>query len=338
MPPAPAYRVEDRSVLLPHYKRLLVDPVLAHVPARLSPNAITHVGHLLCLSALLVLWPVPRGWALAASALLLHAYLWCDNADGAHARRTGQASTAGEYLDHGLDLANCVYIGVVSAAAIDRHAQTSGLAIAMIIPCAAAFTVWEQAVTGVFRLGMLNQIESMIFLTGVMVFDAAFGVDVLANVRILGFSMQSWIWLGVFSTVAFGMARGVLRIASAKKSLAPGAALLALVGAVCAAHGLGHLPTPLAYVCAATGIVAFGMRLLRARIAGEGPGHLATLAPAAAAAVLGGATAALPSGMSAVALAVTVGGAGLLAADTLAVARRATAPGPLASERPAPTP
>ena len=55
MPPAPAYRVEDRSVLLPHYKRLLVDPVLAHVPARLSPNAITHVGHLLCLSALLVL-------------------------------------------------------------------------------------------------------------------------------------------------------------------------------------------------------------------------------------------------------------------------------------------
>ena len=45
-----------------------------------------------------------RGWPYIAAALFLTAYVFCDNADGGHARRTGQTSPYGEFLDHGLDL------------------------------------------------------------------------------------------------------------------------------------------------------------------------------------------------------------------------------------------
>src|SRR5260221_5390951 len=98
------YEVEDRSILLPLYRSLFVTPLLPVLPPRLSPNAITHAGHLCNLAGtlvLLALWP-ERGWPYLAAALGLHLYNWCDNADGAHARRTGQTSATGEFLDHGL--------------------------------------------------------------------------------------------------------------------------------------------------------------------------------------------------------------------------------------------
>lgn len=326
---APSYKVDDRSILLPHYKRLLVEPVLPHLPRRLSPNAITHAGHFLCIAAMLVLYPAPRDWALVASALLLHAYLWCDNADGAHARRTGQASTAGEYLDHGLDLANCAYIGVVSACAIDQHGHTTGLAIATIIPCAAAVTVWEQAVTGVFRLGLLNQIESLIFLTLVMAIDAGFGVDLLARAKVLGFDLQSWIGLFVFSTVAFGIVRSLVRVGAAKKSLVPALGLLAMLGTAWGAHAAGVLPTIAAHALCAVGIVSFGARLLRTRILGQDPGIIATWGcPTAALALLIASRLLSPSYSGVVALILTGAWTALIVVDGATIARRATSPRP----------
>src|SRR4051794_25412101 len=114
------YRVEDRSILLPYYQRFLVKPLLPFLPASLNPNTITHAGHLLNLAAsvlLIAMWP-KRGWPLIVAAVLLHLYVWCDNADGMHARRTNQCSPLGEFLDHGLDQLNTVYIGFLSAFAV----------------------------------------------------------------------------------------------------------------------------------------------------------------------------------------------------------------------------
>ena len=53
--PALTYSVQDRSILLPYYKRFLVEPLLPIIPARISPNAITHGGHIVNLIALVVL-------------------------------------------------------------------------------------------------------------------------------------------------------------------------------------------------------------------------------------------------------------------------------------------
>src|SRR5438094_8262042 len=92
------YRVEDRSVLLPLYRRLLVTPTLRFIPSRVHPNSITHAGHLLCLlgAATVVCMGTSSGWPFVVAAIGVQLYNWCDNADGAHARRTGQCSAMGE--------------------------------------------------------------------------------------------------------------------------------------------------------------------------------------------------------------------------------------------------
>ncbi len=77
-----------------------------------------------------------RGPFLAA-IVCLQLYTWCDNADGAHARRTGQASSLGELLDHGLDMLNTTYIAY--AAAIGINAPPGWwVAIALVVPAACA--------------------------------------------------------------------------------------------------------------------------------------------------------------------------------------------------------
>src|SRR4051794_35498998 len=159
---SPEYKVVDRSILLPFYRRFLVDPVLPLLPARLNPNTITHVGHFINLGGtvlLLALWP-KRGWPFAAAMVLLQVYMWCDNADGAHARRTNQCSALGEFLDHGLDALNTVYIAYLTAMALGLPPM-GWVTIALVIPGAGAVTYWEQTQTGVFRLGLLNQVESV---------------------------------------------------------------------------------------------------------------------------------------------------------------------------------
>ena len=96
MSAAPVYRADDRSLLLPFYKRWFVEPTLPFIPARVHPNTITHTGHLLCLAAagLLVATNPRHGWVFFAAMVLLQAYNWCDNADGAcrGARSTGRCT------------------------------------------------------------------------------------------------------------------------------------------------------------------------------------------------------------------------------------------------------
>src|SRR5262245_27441633 len=161
------YKVEDRSILLPYYKRVMVNPLLPFIPAKLTPNAITHIGHLLALSAaVLILFLRPKsGWPFFAAAILINIYCWCDNADGAHARRTKQCSPLGEFLDHGLDQLTSCYLAVLTALALGVESPLGWTAVALLIPGAGAVTYWEQSNTGVLRVGLLNQVESIVVLT-----------------------------------------------------------------------------------------------------------------------------------------------------------------------------
>ena len=58
-----SYQAEDRSLLLPAYRRWLLEPVVTRLPERIHPNTITHAGHLLCLLSLLVLLVLQPGVA-----------------------------------------------------------------------------------------------------------------------------------------------------------------------------------------------------------------------------------------------------------------------------------
>jgi phosphatidylglycerophosphate synthase len=276
------YTVQDRSVLLPHYKKFLVEPLIRFIPRSVDPNSITHLGHLICLVAVVTLLVFGVGVGegsshsialpFVAAVVLLQLYNWCDNADGAHARATGRCSAMGELLDHGLDMLNTTYIGY--AAAISINAPPAWwVGIALVVPAACAATYWEQAETGMFSLGMLNQIESVMLLSTVLLISAfaGFGIwdwvhvgPVTARLTVMGF---------VCATAVVGILHNVVRVAKQKGAvtilrIAP---LFLFNLGVLAANLVGALSPVAAVVVGTAGNVFFGLRSLAMRTAGERP-------------------------------------------------------------------
>lgn len=271
------YTVRDRSVLLPIYKRYLVEPLVRFIPRSIDPNVITHVGHLVNLAGVVILlaFGASRGLRAAAVAavICLQLYNWCDNADGAHARRTGRCSAMGELLDHGLDMLNTTYIAYAAAIAVNAP-PAWWVAVALVIPAACATTYWEQAETGLFSLGLLNQIESVMMLSAVLLISAFAGFDVWTRIHIGPVTAQLVIMGFVCATAAIGILNNVWRVA--RRSGGPLRALrvaplflfdLGVLGAVVA----GALSPCAAVIVGTAGNVFFGLRSLAMRTAGERP-------------------------------------------------------------------
>lgn len=276
----PAYQVDDRSVLLPVYRRWLVDPVLPFIPAWVHPNWITHAGHLACLSSVLLLFAYQpsRGWPFAVSALLLQIYIWCDNADGAHARRIGKCSAVGEYLDHGLDVLNTVYMGMLTALALGLTPD-GWVVVTLLIPGAAAMVMWEQSATGVYRLGLINQIESSIVLGAALVLSALFGRELFVETRILGLELRHALVLWCAATILFAVARGLGRVAirAERASLGPALALIAFGALSSYAMAVGALGTVATVTMVTSVMIAFAARMLSTRLHRGRPRTMPTL-------------------------------------------------------------
>lgn len=272
MSTAPAYKVEDRSILLPYYKRFFVEPTLPLIPARVHPNTITHAGHLLCLGAVMLLVAAhpSRGWLFLAAMLMLQAYNWCDNADGAHARRTKQSSVLGEFLDHGLDILNTTYIALMTVYALASSPEYA-VALVILIPAAASITCWEQAETGVYRMGLLNQIESIFVLSFTMVVDAIYGTGIWHQVRFGPVTAWHFFHLWPIVTIAFGYGRAMWRVHQAGRPVSPALAFLCALGAVAVA-GMSHFTSALVAIAFAIGVnLYFGARMLAQRFRNERP-------------------------------------------------------------------
>jgi len=275
----PAYRVDDRSILLPAYRRWLVDPVLPFIPAWVHPNWITHAGHLACLSAVVLLFATGSqgGAPYAIAALLLQVYIWCDNADGAHARRVGKCSAVGEYLDHGLDILNTVYMGMLTALALGLT-PIGWVVVTLLIPGAAAIVMWEQAATGVYRLGLINQIESSIVLGVALLGAAIFGTVVYADTRVLGLELRHALLLWCAATILFGVARGVGRVARrTHRALGPALALLTFGALAAYAVAAGALDTVPAVTIVTAVMIAFAARMLSSRLHRKPPRTMLSL-------------------------------------------------------------
>lgn len=184
-PPAPGpakYRVQDDELLLDFYKKLLWNRIIPRIPASITPNTLTIVGQICG-----VLSAVATGAAVAGtpifylvSAFLLMAYLTFDNIDGAHARRTKQTSSLGEFLDHGLDgIASAAILIVTGMVLTIDH---NWLIVALCMLGAFSFVVlfWEQ-----FRTGLLV----------IPRFSSTEGVTVLFIYQIVRFFAGSPPWL-----------------------------------------------------------------------------------------------------------------------------------------------
>lgn len=276
MSAAPVYTAEDRSILLPYYKRFVVEPSLRLIPASVHPNTITHAGHLWNLAAvgLLVALRPQRGWVFLASMVLLQAYLWADNADGAHARRTKQSSAFGEFLDHGLDILNTVYIALMTAFALGAT-HFWAIVLAALIPAAAAVTCWEQTQTGVYRLGLLNQIESVFVLSSAMIGSALFGTEVWKQLTVTvgGHTVSAYHFLVIWpaSTIVFGFGRAIVRVARTKAPVAPIFVFLLLHALIVLAGARGFVSTLVGIAFVSALNIGFGVRQLVLRLHGASP-------------------------------------------------------------------
>jgi phosphatidylglycerophosphate synthase len=268
------YKVEDRSILLPFYRRYLVDPWLPYLPAKLNPNAITHAGHLLNLTGTAILiaaWP-KSGWPFVLATVTLQLYTWCDNADGAHARRTNQCSALGEFLDHGLDALNTVYIAYLTAMALGVP-PIWWVVLSLIIPGAGAVTYWEQTQTGVFRLGLLNQLESVTVLSIALLGSALFGKSIWGEVAIFGVTIQRAMLLWALTTILFGMVRGMHRVAmrDGLAAVLPVLAVMLFGAAIAAAAAVEAISTVAAVTLATSLNVYYATRMLSFRLHKRAP-------------------------------------------------------------------
>lgn len=274
------YTVRDRSILLPFYKRLVVEPTLKLVPRKVDPNHITHAGHLINLAGIATL--IAAGpllsagakWPLFVAIATLQIYNWCDNADGAHARRTGRSSALGELLDHGLDMLNTTYIAFAAAIAIGAP-PLWWTAIAVVVPAACAVTYWEQAETGLFSLGILNQVESVMVLTLILLATAFGGYGIWDRLAVGPVTLRHVLMGFVVVQGTGGIMNNVWRVARRKGAgtIARVVPLLVFDVAVMAAALTGALAPVAAVVVATSGNVFFGLRCLAQRTAGARPKH-----------------------------------------------------------------
>lgn len=275
--PGLAYKVEDRSLLLPAYRALLVSPLLRFIPARVHPNSITHAGHflnLLGVATLVMMWPRP-GWPYIVAAIGVQLYNFCDNADGAHARRTGQCSAMGEFLDHGLDMLNVTYIGYMGALAIGATGLWA-MALTLVIPMAACATYWEQAETGVFHLGRLNQIEALTCLSSVLLVTGVFGIEVWDKFALPGLpavTARVVVMLFVSGVSLFGILHGVWRVKNVRgwSKVTPIVPLAVFNVTAAAVTAVGAGSVVAAVIVGTAGNVFFGLRMLSLRLHGERP-------------------------------------------------------------------
>lgn len=263
------YKVEDRSLLLPYFKRFVVTPFVERLPSSVHPNTLTHLGHLIHLSGLLVMLSLrpTSGWPFFFAALCVQAHLLLDNADGAHARKTGQCSPLGELLDHGLDSLNVAYIGYNTALSMGLPTSL-WMPVVLTIASAASFTLWEQASTGYFRLGLLNQVESLIVLSLALCVSGIFGTHIW-QIPIVGpYTSIDLMLAWILSTMFFGMLRGVVRtLRDAGKTPAP--AILSLTVFTLSLAALAYADIilwPLVLLWGSSAHVCFSIRMLNARM------------------------------------------------------------------------
>ncbi|MCA9520165.1 MAG: CDP-alcohol phosphatidyltransferase family protein [Myxococcales bacterium] len=159
------YKVVDQELLLGFYKKLLWDRILPHIPDRITPNAITVTGQVMVGIAVLLAYAATQtsDWLFPFSSLFLLGYLTADNLDGPHARRTGQSSPLGEFLDHGLD-------GLASGAVLICTALTLRVTgwwmVALCVLGSIGFIVsfWEQTRRGVLIIPEMGATEGITLL------------------------------------------------------------------------------------------------------------------------------------------------------------------------------
>ena len=214
------YKSSDSSISYKYFMSPLCDYLVNFFPTWLAPNVITISGFFLNLLYFLITGYYTRfkggfipPWACFFSAFCYLLYMILDNIDGKQARRTKSSSPLGLLFDHGTDACTTFFItcGLGAILALETIYQYILLWIMIIVPF--YLNNWEEYVTGVMSLPIINGINEGTFvivflecLTGCLGQDylnkkeyIIFGKHILFNTFISSLACGAGIFFGIIS-------------------------------------------------------------------------------------------------------------------------------------------
>ena len=206
--PVTAHAPREKAFLLARHEARALEWMARRVPARFTPDHMTIVGVLAALgvAAAYVLSNGDRGWLWAASALLVIHWLG-DSLDGTLARvRRAERPTYGYYLDHLVDAAATVVIGI-GLGLSPYMLLLTGLAIVVAYLVLSINTYLETQAFGVFSLGYgrLGPTEARLGLIALNTL-LGLGVGLEASVGGLGVTVLDVIGLAAVAAMLGGLA------------------------------------------------------------------------------------------------------------------------------------
>ena len=214
------YKSSDSSISYKYFMSPLCDYLVNFFPTWLAPNVITISGFFLNLLYFLITGYYTKfkggfipPWACFFSAFCYLLYMILDNIDGKQARRTKSSSPLGLLFDHGTDACTTFFItcGLGAILALETIYQYILLWIMIIVPF--YLNNWEEYVTGVMSLPIINGINEGTFvivflecLTGCIGQDylnkkeyIIFGKHILFNTFISSLACGAGIFFGIIS-------------------------------------------------------------------------------------------------------------------------------------------
>ena len=164
------YELEDRSLSERWLGIVFWDPIARRLPHSLHPNYITVTGFIFSLTTLFFVWLVLHGHRIGylGACVCFLAWFAADNVDGRHARRTGQASRLGEFLDHWFDLFTSLIV-TFTAVMFLRLDGIWLMVLAGIISTGYFASMWEQRHSGVFHIEEVGANEAVVVLVSLYV-------------------------------------------------------------------------------------------------------------------------------------------------------------------------
>jgi phosphatidylglycerophosphate synthase len=177
----------NESILLPFYEKFIYRHVIKIIPLWLPANLIT------CLSTILMI----MGYVLAAMygrsekslfiilPVFIFLYIFLDDLDGIHARRTNATSPLGEYLDHAFDIINLGMVFGILLQMLDVSSLWLNLFYIMSLYVIINTTFYKQYVTGILSLERFGIPETLTLIAVIIILSGFDGIYAAFSKKIL---------------------------------------------------------------------------------------------------------------------------------------------------------
>ena len=261
------YHVLERSLSQNTLTKYIWNPILDHLPASLKPNTITVIGALFMLLSVVFIRLGCGGenWGFILAAICTFVAMAGDNVDGPHARRTGQSSKLGEYLDHWLDSINSVIVNLCIAFALGLQGW---MLLMYLVSITVAFfaTIWEHHHTGVFHSGRMGTNEGLLAIIGLYLLLFVYYPNPWFSYRPYEINIASILACCSITVCLVTIAKIVWRV---RRSLWEFMPLLLIIGAICGCSQANLLDQKTAALLIVASNIPFCGRLLLERLADQ---------------------------------------------------------------------